>query len=203
MFKHRPVPDPIKENKKLKRLVVASLITLVIITSFSGYQVYVMNSFLEALEDSFEDFSDSEWIPFVSRLTRRPTEKKVRYDFGDLNKTQKAHVKEVLDDIKPHYLTFQKSMEFTTNLSKTTKTKKGEDCNCDGINYNIGEIYIQYYDSSYILKELVCHEMLHTLFYPVRKQSISDPLHKVIYELGHEQVCFKTPEKKPEIEWLN
>lgn len=116
----------------------------------------------------------------VSNLIPKERSTKVVYDH--LNNSQISSIENILKDLKPEYFEAQKLITFTSNISK--------DCakiDCIGVNYRKGDrIYVSWYDDTNYLKELICHELLHTFIW--HSESAKEEL--IVEELSKTLQCF-------------
>jgi len=82
--------------------------------------------------------------------------------FEDLNEDEINIVLEIVKDLKPGYLTNAKKIFFVKNWTKDYHSHISN--NISGFNINEGEmIYVKYTDDSSRVRNIICHELLHTV----------------------------------------
>lgn len=100
----------------------------------------------------------------------------IQYD--NITDSQIKDFEYIFDDIKPIYYSAVSSMVLTNNIDKYKP-----DCNCYGFNKN-KRIYIQYVEDELLLREIVCHELLHTWVYRSNEEIVTD--------LARSYPCYKS-----------
>lgn len=114
--------------------------------------------------------------------------------FDGLNATEQSHVQDVLSQLEPEYEALLRHVTVTHNLTPYLQSHllsdPDEDEITDGFNPALsqGRIFVRYTDSDAYLKEIICHEILHS--------TISSGSHEIVYDLGRKHVCFKKPQKR-------
>lgn len=122
-------------------------------------------------------------------LNQYPPISKVKITY-DLNESQKQLAEKVMSEVKPEYLSIQKTITFTNDLSKyyhqfyLTKRQNIEKSNeLAGFNQE-REVYILFYNNEYWIKRVLCHELLHSFSLQ------SEEAHAVIYDEESYLPCF-------------
>jgi hypothetical protein len=109
----------------------------------------------------------------------------------NLSEKEVYDLNKIFKDIKPIYLQGQKSITITNNLTSLIENRfdfmfdnESEILEVAGFNYG-DDIYIEYSHNNKWIKEVICHELLHTYFIN------NEVTHKIIYDIGKTEVCFK------------
>ena len=117
-----------------------------------------------------------------------PGEHKTIYNLSDLNEEEQEHIKTILNDVKPIYLSSQKSITVTYRFTEYYLKNGGDRADASsviGFNTHLGEIYVQYFPDNYTMKRLLCHEILHTSVSGVYEE-------EMVEDLSKEMVCYKS-----------
>lgn len=157
-----------KEVRVLFAILLALLLPILAYHSNTMYKIYTSYN----LKNSY----DSTVYDYV-------------VDYGDLNELQSLIASDAVSTIKPIYLPYIKEIYFVTNYSVIYKKHNGFDSGrYNGMNYDNGVIYVEYQEDTNYLREILCHEILHSYF------NNDFVAHEIIYDLGEQQVCYDTNE---------
>lgn len=105
--------------------------------------------------------------------------------YSDLNKSEINYAKKLMKKIDPIYLRGQEEIIFAKNETGCDGLTHND---CNGVNIMRGaKIYIEY---SFDMKEVLCHELLHTYMFPATNFD-NDIVHDVVYDAGEKGVCYK------------
>ena len=120
-----------------------------------------------------------------------PSHKNITIKYDNLTEQEIDFTKSIIKDIKPDYLAYQRSITFTKEIDKECKSLTKPFCVVHGYNDNLGNNYILFSRDEDTLRETLCHELLHTYFFPPSSRDPKgDPLHQIVYELGKKGVCY-------------
>lgn len=104
----------------------------------------------------------------------------------ELKLSEQKLILNIIDEVQPIYMKTQKSITFTHNISKYSLSYN----NLDTAGFNLNKnIYIEFVNNEEIMKEVICHELLHSFF------RFDDYSHSIIYDLGEQKVCFSMNER--------
>jgi len=106
--------------------------------------------------------------------------------FENITEEEQVEILEMLADVKPIYLKFQKSITFTRDVDPHYK---GNKTGILGLNRGRGEIFILYPQDTTPLRESICHELSHSFYFS------DETTHAIIYDLHKFQTCFKSSDK--------
>ena len=107
----------------------------------------------------------------------------IQYD--GLSPLEIDNVKGIIDSLNPLYLKGHKSITITDDIKKH-QAKEGVPYNKSVGGFNKGrEIYIQNFKNLEWMKNVICHEILHSY---IRSGEIA---HEVVYDLADKGVCYE------------
>ena len=169
-MKQKQTYNKLKKKIKLLKFALISLTICFVIVSVSFFVLYI---FL---------FGVSLFVLPIN-YTLNTTE---------LDISERVQIENIFSQINPLYLQGQRKLLFTKNitkylsLSEITKNER-EGYITMGFNYGYpkGNIIIEYVKDEEILKEFICHELLHTFM------KLDDKTHEIVYDLGRKKVCFE------------
>lgn len=131
-------------------------------------------------------YLDTNFSTYSISPQASPPLNKTQIDVSELSVEDQIKALDLVRQIKPFYLTNQKKITFTYNISSKYEGQinlsRGEILL--GLNKNKGEIFIEYSSSRESIKETLCHELLHTYI------SSSSTSHLIVYDLGKYKTCF-------------
>lgn len=140
--------------------------------------IYVCFSFIFVILSAFLMF-----YLILPQFYLKPA-KNLNVTFNEMTKEQIKETEKLISEIKPIYLTRQKSITFTSNLSHYGVDTEKNGYEVLGYNGN-RKIIILYSNNTRQFRETICHELLHSYLY------YDDLSHEVIYDLQEYEPCFK------------
>jgi len=179
MMKKLP-QNPDEELRKLRRdLKVGNIIGIAAVLMLLSLSVALINMSMKPSN--------------ISYVYKGPAiNQTVDINYHDLTSQEIKVVDYTLDRVNPLFFVYQTEINFAHNISDECKTKGGVYSGCGGINiHGTGVIHVEWTEDEEWLREVICHELLHTYFYPPKLNSESDPLHAIIYFLGRQGVCYE------------
>jgi hypothetical protein len=161
--------NPEKQIRILKINLILAFVLIIVLFSFTIYLV-------------LENIGFMRYTGVVS-YRYDSSETNVTITFDDLNQNEIDKVSDVVKDIKIMYLTKQKSIIFTHNISKYYRGELDADT---VLGYNRDRVIYVLYDSNRErLADTICHELLHS--YMLR----DDDTHDLVYDIAGYGVCYE------------
>ncbi len=152
-------------NKKKLIVIVSILIILNILIMFIVFNVYSNNKTIISIDSSNYNF------PKIITM--------------NLSLQNNETVNSLVNSINPIFLVNKNVFYFISN--RTLMNQKCNHKGCVGVNYinnNIYTSYIFFKNNKDYLKNVICHELLHTII------DRNEKYHKIVYLLGNKKVCF-------------
>lgn len=103
--------------------------------------------------------------------------------YDGLSFSEIDRVKEIINDLAPLYLKGHKSITITNDIKKYQVMERIDNKSIGGFNKG-RDIYIQNSDNMEWMKNVICHEILHSF---IRSGELA---HEVVYDLADKGVCY-------------